>query len=237
MPQDCIDFNLSMRGSLNFFAGTYFPGNTAFFSLHRIFRTDGEIDSIREIDKIYGNPDDTSKNYIYKYTDEASAPALPSGYVLMFDTDWIKNPTMVENAVYYFEIPVNAGEYALGSVNGADGAYLMYLDIGASAQSLSDGTTLETSIKGIDFVTESSLGTNAISTTLLAISSTTPSSAVIILKNRFQGDISFTVQQVTVQGSQVLRISYVLSDTSAKDYVLYTVSDSSVEVVDSTVYT
>ena len=35
---------------------------------------------------------------------------------------------------YYFEIPLNDGEYALGSVPGGTGAYLMYLDIGANAK-------------------------------------------------------------------------------------------------------
>ena len=39
----------------------------------------------------------------------------------------------VDNAIYYFEIPVNEGEYALHGVSGHDaGGYLMYLDIGAS---------------------------------------------------------------------------------------------------------
>ena len=237
VPQDCIDFNLSTKGSINFFAGTYFPSNDSFFSLHRILRTDGEIVAIREISKIYGVPNDTSKNYIYWYADEASQPTLPTGYILMFDTAWIKTPTMVNNAMYYYEIPVNAGEYALGSVNGGLGAYLIYLDIGASAQSLSDGTTLETSIKGIDFVTYSSLSANSIAATLQGIQQNTPSSAVIILKTRFQGEIDFSIQEVTVDNAQVLRIGYVLSDTSAKDYVLWTKSNSSVEVVDNTVYT
>ena len=37
--------------------------------------------------------------------------------------------------IYYFEIPVNPGEYALGSVSEEKerGAYLIYLDISASA--------------------------------------------------------------------------------------------------------
>jgi len=42
------------------------------------------------------------------------------------------NPDMVDSALYYFEIPVNSGEYALGSCSVGDGAYLLYLDIGAS---------------------------------------------------------------------------------------------------------
>ena len=237
MPQDCIDFNLNTKGSLNFYAGTYFSGNKTFFSLHQITRSDGEITAINEIDQIYGDPDNSAKSYIYKYVD-VDKPSLPDGYELMFDTSWIKSPTMVEYAMYYFEIPVNAGEYALGSVSGYDGAYLIYLDIGASGKSLADGTTLETSIKGIDFVTYSSLSSASISTTLANITTSTASSAVIILRNRFQGDIAFTIQEVTVDGTTKLRISYVLSDASSKDYVKWTTRASTeVEVVDSTVYT
>ena len=35
---------------------------------------------------------------------------------------------------YYYEVPVNAGEYALGSSAGRTGAYLVYLDLAANAQ-------------------------------------------------------------------------------------------------------
>ena len=63
------------------------------------------------------------------------------------------------------------------------------------------------------------------------------SKRLIILKSRFQGEIEFTIQEVTVDNAQVLRISYTLSDGSAKDYVLWTKADSSVEVVDGTAYT
>ena len=59
----------------------------------------------------------------------------------LFNMDWVtmsNGNTIVENAVYYFEIPVNEGEYALGSVSGnKTGAYLMYLDIGASETAIS----------------------------------------------------------------------------------------------------
>jgi hypothetical protein len=40
----------------------------------------------------------------------------------------------VTSSAYYFEIPVNDGEYALGSVGGKKGAYLVYLDLAANAQ-------------------------------------------------------------------------------------------------------
>ena len=57
---------------------------------------------------------------------------------------------MVNYAVYYFEMPVNGGEYALGSASTGDGAYLMYLDIGASATGGDEGK--EHTIKSLYFV-------------------------------------------------------------------------------------
>lgn len=63
----------------------------------------------------------------------------PSEYsTVAFDTSTIKKEQtrLIQDAAYYFEIPVNDGEYALGSVDGAVGAYLMYLDIGANAEQI-----------------------------------------------------------------------------------------------------
>lgn len=45
--------------------------------------------------------------------------------------------------IFYFEIPVNDGEYCLGSVDGGNGAYLLYLDIGTNAATISRTTILE----------------------------------------------------------------------------------------------
>ena len=72
---------------------------------------------------------------------------------LIFDTYWLTDPEYSKfelDAVYYFEIPVNKGEYALGSTSGTtktsrgwgstynkNGAYLIYLDIGASQKNSS----------------------------------------------------------------------------------------------------
>ena len=72
----------------------------------------------------------------------ATTTSAPAGYTSYFDTAWIKKQrSLTKNAVYYFEVPVNEGEYALGSVDGGTGAYLMYLDIGANAQR-TDRTTI-----------------------------------------------------------------------------------------------
>ena len=143
LPQDSIDFNLKDQGFINFFAGTYFTNNNTFFSLHTITRNNSNgITSIQEIKKIYAPASGTPSNdnpYVYSY--DGNQPANSGN--LVFDTSWITAPSMVNNAVYYFEIPVNAGEYALGSVSGKNGAYLMYLDIGAGAANYRDITTTE----------------------------------------------------------------------------------------------
>ena len=129
MPKDCIDFNVKEAGYITFFAGTYFSvgysdENNSFFSLHKINRdSNNDISSITEIQTIYK---DSANNYYYN-------PSSTTGLTKLFDTAVLTNPSkFINNAVYYFEIPVSAGEYALGSVSGKNGAYLMYLDISAS---------------------------------------------------------------------------------------------------------
>ena len=138
VPCDCIDFNVKRRGFITVFAGSYFPGNTSFFSLHEIFRDeDNEITDIKEISKIYKSTE--SNDYIYQYTDNTYSSTETRGN-MMFDMTWMTNPDsmMIENAVYYFEIPVNGGEFALGSVPDKRGAYLFYLDIAANANTAED---------------------------------------------------------------------------------------------------
>ena len=133
MPASSIDFKLAERGVINFFAGTYYDGNDSFFSLHNIVRDENDnITGIKEISSIYGSSD-KRKPYIYKYSDNTTSAALTSDYSLVFSTNRIKKQSSVtKKAVYYFEIPVNAGEFALGSVSDGTGAYLMYLDIGTN---------------------------------------------------------------------------------------------------------
>ena len=164
LPRNAITFNLPEAGYINFFAGTYFPGNTSFFSLYSIERSgDGKtITAIREIAEIYGVIDssteliDNSKEYVYRYTDGTYSDSLPSGYEVVFDTTWITAPTMHNSYVYYFEIPVNGGEFALGSVAGSDGAYLIYLDLAANGtRRVASEAAHE--ITGINFVDDAGL--------------------------------------------------------------------------------
>ena len=137
VPGDCIDFHVKQKGYIVFFAGTYFnvgnnDENDCFFSLHKVVRnSSNSITSIDEIKTIY---EDNSGNLSYN-------PASTTGLTKVFDTAVLTNPSKtyyIPNAVYYFEIPVEAGEYALGSVSGKNGAYLMYLDISASGSQITE---------------------------------------------------------------------------------------------------
>ena len=55
------------------------------------------------------------------------------------------------NVVYYFEIPVGVGEFAIGAVDGKTaGAYLMYLDLGTNGESGETSSNV-TSFENIDY--------------------------------------------------------------------------------------
>lgn len=175
LPLDCIDFNLKTQGYINFFGGSYFAGsgvttNDCFFSLHEVFRDGKTITDIKEIEIIYSSSDQ-SKAFCYKYKNddhyyinkEDQGTTLPTGYSVKFRTEWITHPNFNgTNKMYYYEIPANPGEYALGSVVGGTGAYLNYLDISANQQMVSrtfdveqEVTTVDTYnyVDGVGFVT------------------------------------------------------------------------------------
>ena len=176
MPRDCIDFNLDKHGFITFYAGTYFPDNNTFFSLHEITRNaDHSISNIKEISKIYENVGEgrKDKRYIYYYSDGTtnlnnSVDSIENVNYPLFDMSWVTSPSWKDNAVYYFEIPVIQGEYALGSVANKNGAYLMYLDIGTARKNLETtvieedyvtNNAISTYVDGVDFVDSSFSGT------------------------------------------------------------------------------
>lgn len=139
MTANSIDFHVQQSGSIKFFAGTYYDTGEEvnnFFSLYHIKRNGEKIDSVKEISKIYSLGGDC----VYLYTDGTTSSGVNANTLtddkLKFDCKWISNPTVgiTEKSLYYFEIPVNKGEYALGSAKEGDGAYLLYLDIGANGE-------------------------------------------------------------------------------------------------------
>ena len=221
--------------------------NNSFFSLHIIDRNedsnDCSIDRIKQIAKIYKNNSYTEGSdlpkYVYTYRNASDNEVTSSwdtgvrdsnGNIitgtkgdLVFDTYWLTDPEyskFVVRALYYFEIPVNKGEFALGSTTGKtktdrgwtasntgdtsasvpfnkNGAYLLYLDIGASAKNV-DGITVNDSSTtitkkynypiGIDFSTIDTTSTTAADyTTIIG-----GESAAIIIPSGNQQNINYT---------------------------------------------
>ena len=70
----------------------------------------------------------------YSLTGGFNCSRIDTPHTLKTQTTTQNNNNYLQGYPYYFEIPMNDGEYCLGSVNGGTGAYLMYLDIGANAK-------------------------------------------------------------------------------------------------------
>lgn len=153
LPLYSIDFNLKKDGYVNFFAGSY-AGTTvdSFFTLNQVFRDTNDntkISNIKEITAIY--QDSETNHCIYRYGTSSytysEGSSIPSGnYSLVFDTAWIKKTSnelgsSVKNRIFYFEFPLNAGEFCLGNESGGNGGYLLYLDIGANGTQELHGIT------------------------------------------------------------------------------------------------
>lgn len=149
LPKNAIDFNLLETGKINFFAGSYYSRGTPttssvyasdsdnFFSLYHIVRSNNDLTStsIKKISVIFENTDTSlDTKYVYQYSDNSNSSGTKGNR--LFDMAYLEN-CPVDNALYYFEIPVDAGEYALGAANSntsSYGGYLMYLDIGTSGE-------------------------------------------------------------------------------------------------------
>lgn len=170
VPEDSIDFNLATDGYVTFFGASCYVNDTygsnnSFFGLSEIIRDENQaITDIKPIQKIYANlgSDKQEKPYLYSY--DGSLPSNTDANHMIFDVSWIStNVNMVNNCLYYFEIPINSGEYALGSVAGKHGAYLLYLDIGTGAADYQSVTVEEKTTSkiiqqsypfGVDFIAD-----------------------------------------------------------------------------------
>lgn len=161
LPESCIDFNLKEKGFINFFGGGFRGGNDcdAFFSLYHVIRdANDNITSLKRLRKIYGT-NGVRDPYIYEYVDGTYAiydsetesyhsTTLPNTYTMHFDMLWVEEPGFngIDNTVWYFEIPVNIGEYALGSAINSltkTGGFMFYLDVGANATKAYRSTVTE----------------------------------------------------------------------------------------------
>ncbi len=154
VPSGSIDFTLKESGFINFFAGTYASAaqsNMNFFSIYKVNRTGASVDSIQRITAVYNNTEWTATNnkpkYVYDLANANGSTTTSTGTkgTKLFDlaaaleTSITNNASNIglNNTLFYFEIPVNEGEYAMGAVHGMNssntaGASLIYLDIGTN---------------------------------------------------------------------------------------------------------
>ena len=222
LPRHSIDFNLKEAGYINFFAGNYFPDNTSFFSLHQIFRSGNTITEIKEISEVYANDDpDGAEAYIYLYKDGTYSSSDPKGE-LLFNLAWIgDNGTSVSqnpNRLFYFEVPANAGEYALGSVRDSDGAYLIYLDISANAQ-FHEYTVTEESFTKTVSTYEYPLGVDFLKSTADSLAGVQASAAISLAASQSGGTISYdrTGDTITFNARDGTVVPYVKKGVTVSD--------------------
>jgi len=135
-PKGSINFKLKKKGYITFFAGTYNSSNVNlnFFSLNHVTRNGGNIANIKQITEIFLNTAAEGDPYVYKYSDNTYSAGTRGTSIFNLSTILSGNAPVV-NMLYYFELPVNAGEYAMGVSGSTQGAYMMYLDLGANAGS------------------------------------------------------------------------------------------------------
>ena len=261
LPVYSLDFYLQEQGRVNFFAGLYNGSNASgkdhmngFFSLHKVIRDNQDkIIDIKEIKCIYK---DTSlgEYSAYKYTfrsygnivDETGASFneenVPPTYTLLFDTDWIghrpalgtaTNSNGVNNVqrVFYFEIPLDQGEYCFGGFElrykmpngemetGADGAYLMYLDIGAGAAKTQRTSVAEHFLEGV-YVLSYPTGVALIPLNTLGTENYKESDSVcFIIKPSYKGEVSINRDDSnnveikrTASSADYVKPSYIFND-------------------------
>ena len=154
-----VEFHLKKAGRINFFAGTYYTAtrNFNFFSIYKVERSNGSITSAKRISKIYNNTA-PSPQYVYKYSDGTYSEGTAG--TLVFDVEsTLEADAPVNNALYYFEVPVNEGEYAMGMVPGKSsstytGAYMIYLDLSANGGGEESSYNQETGIADAPLFTQ-----------------------------------------------------------------------------------
>ena len=150
-----VNFTLAEDGVIKTIVGAFYQSAyNSLFDLYKVERTikgnSTSISSMTRISKIYRN---STTNAISYNTDPGD------GWKLVFDFDSLTKSDRLENgAAYYFEMPVNAGDYVIGTdaSSSANNAYLMYLDIGANGSGESGGGstpgTAAYTIDTVDFV-------------------------------------------------------------------------------------
>ncbi len=160
---------------------------------------------------------------IYHQISSSDFSSNYSSFTKIFDMSWLKNHSYSDGdaayeKAFYFEIPTNPGEYALGTVTGKNyGAYLIYLDIGANAANQDKITayaisTFQSGLNypaGVDFDISSLEGTEGGETACI----------IIFAGEDSDGDVNFGVSGATInyEGDFDTQYSYTATPLSGAD--------------------
>ncbi len=156
-----LNFTVAKKGYITaLISGTYGVNNTN-FDLFQVERDSSKnIQSITRIKKIYKNSssDGDSDSYLYDPDDSNTSKG---DLLFNFENTVGTTSKLNSNCIYYFEVPVNPGDYIIGKSTSTDAymGYLMYLDIGANAGK-SDTGDKTVKATNIDFVYEDSANAN-----------------------------------------------------------------------------
>ena len=162
-----LNFTVKSKGIITTLLASSYSNYDAMFDLFKLERdSDNKIISVNRIKKIYQN---TNGGYVYDM--DGSDDVDTSGMTLLFDFEQVtgeNNYLKNSKSLYYFEIPVTPGDYAIGksintvsliynsstrayNENKGAGANILYLDIGANAGD-SGGDSGDEKTSEIDFV-------------------------------------------------------------------------------------
>lgn len=154
-----INFSTKTAGVVSSIWGTMSSASAnhkGAFDIYKVERNgNNEISSVTKIKKIYKN----NNQYIIN-------PASPGGDCV-YDESWFSDGKLAPKYAYYIEIPLPAGDYAIGtkcSSTYTTAARIMYLDIGADGDDGSGGSgetqTLPYLMESVDFVSMSATDTS-----------------------------------------------------------------------------
>lgn len=160
-----LNFSTPSDGKIALVAGSYFytesvkddqnkdnQNKSNLFNLFKVTRdNNGTIKDIEEIKEIY--EDDKGKP-VLNPTDQEKQDAKEVFSSKVFSEGYLP----INCAAYYFEFSLPKGDYIIGSKNGSpyQGAYIMYMDIGANGGGEDEGK--DNIISDIDFTYDESAG-------------------------------------------------------------------------------
>lgn len=163
LVKGALNFTVEKQGKIAVVLGAGYNNTSAhsLFDLYQVTRDSNNhsVMGLTRIEAIYTKENGGQTEIAYKTAD--SQPG--DDYSLAID---IKSLSSKENnlrlsAAYYFEMPVSAGDYAIGMASNSStaNAYLMYLDIGANGGgNTGEQDTASYDISTLDFVSKESTG-------------------------------------------------------------------------------